>query len=719
MLPHLSAMPRFNRLTYNPITLQNQAMLKHILLFTIISVMYSFYALGANDSIPEKQLREVVVEGNRAWIQDGVINVIPQKNEKNLSDSPSSLIRIMHLPFLKESGNSIQNLNGESVSIYINGESASDTDIQTFWPKECKRLEYMEHPSDPKYGGAAAVVNFIMEEYEVGGVTRLSALQRFLNDGFYDASSKLVYKKMVYGFMINGGYERNPENISFGETDYKDLFYNGRHYDLISRTEETRIKKNSENLDVAFNARYRSDKARITHQVSLGWNHDPGSQSHGTDIWTDNLFGSSSSSSRTWGRILTPQFTGNYYFMFNDKWFLNSGFLTSYSRNNYSNTTRFGDAPEVYNSTKENAYRLNAYLQPYFQATDKIGMQLDLSGEFKWYETDYRGTVSSHESMNRQNLSGSLNIFWNPRRNLRFSLSPGFKAVLWQVAGENHHTFNPIVMAFATWNPNRKWRLRMNLLYSLENPEAADVNPVMVKTSPLLWTLGNPDLKASSTQELDFGATFLANGWLTMAAHAGALKTYKSIINIYRAAPPEDGGLIQESVNANTIDRVYGGISFSGRFFDNNLSIDYGPGWDYAHVSGSYFNHVSYITHSFNIDYTLKNFNASLRYFTTGKSLEQAGMGKSRHNSSFDFWLSYGTGDFLVRLGVKDVFNKYHKTWDYYVSEYYNTSFKNLEQNRKIVISLTYTFGYGKKVDKDISISGTEDNGTSVRKTSR
>lgn len=675
--------------------------------------------IQADDSIPEKQLQEVTVLGDRAWVKDGVINIIPQKNEKKLSNSPASLIQMMHLPFLKSDGETIQNNLGEGVTIYINGEPAEQTDIKTFWPKECRRVEYMEYPSDPKYNGARAVVNFIVEKYVVGGVTSLDASQKFMNGGYYSAASKLVYKKMTYGVLAYAYYDRNPESKSTRRTDYKNLYYDGKYYDLISRNEESRYRERNDHADVALNARYTTNKLRITHNLSLAWDHDPGSLTTSTDEWTDNLFGSSSSFSRTKKRSLTPQFTGNYFFKLSDKWYLDSGFLTSYSHNNNTGTTRFGDSPEVINNTQEDSYRLRTYLRPYFAVSDNFSMQLNLDGNFMWYRTDYYGSTNTHEKLDRQLISGELNIYWNPRKNVRLAFSPGIKAVLWQVAGENYHQYNPNVSASASWSVNKKWYLSLRLSSYLSNPGTSAVNPVLVKTSPLMWTRGNPDLKAQSSHSFHLRASYFTNDWLSFGASFGGYRSNNEILNIYRAAPPQDGGLIQESVNAKPSDWLMGGIDVSLNLFDNNLSVEYGPAWDYEHVAGSHFNHVSAINHFFNASYTLKNFNFSLNFFTASKSLGQAGREKNKRNSSMDFWVKYGTGDLLVSAGVKNIFNKYRKSWGEYVSDYYCSSYHDYSNERKIIVSLSYTFGYGKKVDRSIDISGTQSIESSVRETTR
>lgn len=52
------------------------------LLLCIILCIIPTLADEKSDSVASKELEEVVVMGDRAWIQDGVINVIPSKQEK-------------------------------------------------------------------------------------------------------------------------------------------------------------------------------------------------------------------------------------------------------------------------------------------------------------------------------------------------------------------------------------------------------------------------------------------------------------------------------------------------------------------------------------------------------------------------------------------------------------------------------------------------------------
>ena len=214
-------------------------------LYFIISltlILLSALATKADDSIPATDLQELVVKSERSWVENGVFNFLPTKKEKQLSNSPGSLIKMMNIPLLKADGEAIRTLADEPVSIFINGEPAKDIDISTFWPSDVKKVEYMQSPSDPTFRGAKNVVNFVMAKYEVGGVTRVNVRQDVpMTNVYYDLASKLAYKKMTYGISVNSFGWLYKDSDSEGEAIYKDIFYDGVKYKEIRDKELKKI----------------------------------------------------------------------------------------------------------------------------------------------------------------------------------------------------------------------------------------------------------------------------------------------------------------------------------------------------------------------------------------------------------------------------------------------------------------------------------------------
>lgn len=160
----------------------------------------------------ETNLDELVVEARRGWVEDDKIVFVPDKHEKNLSNTAPGLLQSMQLPMVKVEGNSVIDRTGHNVTIFINGVKASETDLSTFWPKKAVRVEYIEHPDISKYGTTGTIVNFIMHDYATGGIVKFDGWQMYPFMGWYNVASKIEYKRMTYGMRVDAMFERSDMN---------------------------------------------------------------------------------------------------------------------------------------------------------------------------------------------------------------------------------------------------------------------------------------------------------------------------------------------------------------------------------------------------------------------------------------------------------------------------------------------------------------------------
>ena len=126
-------------------------MSRYQLLFAFIFLFACALTTKADDSIKVRQLDEVVVKSSRAWIENDKAIFIPTRHEKNLANSIETLIKNMHLPVIRSVKGVLTGRNGESITYFINGVKADDIDASTFWPKEVRRVEYIENPTEPTY----------------------------------------------------------------------------------------------------------------------------------------------------------------------------------------------------------------------------------------------------------------------------------------------------------------------------------------------------------------------------------------------------------------------------------------------------------------------------------------------------------------------------------------------------------------------------------------
>ncbi|MDE5774099.1 MAG: hypothetical protein K2H86_06555 [Muribaculaceae bacterium] len=247
-------------------------MLKKLLLAVIILLPTAIGAQTASKDETDntKYLEEVVVEANRGWVEDGKIVFVPTKKEKQLANSAATLIQSMSLPILRVENGAIKTTNGRDVTIYINGRPADEVDLATFWPKHAQRVEYMENPQEGEYAGNRNVVNFVMTDYEIGGITKINGIQEYPLSGHYNVASKFVYKSsFTLGALVYANFTDYNMNRSTGTETFRNLYYNGRFHDVIKNEEEVRGATKNHGVSGAIVQKYFTQKFGCMHQLKF------------------------------------------------------------------------------------------------------------------------------------------------------------------------------------------------------------------------------------------------------------------------------------------------------------------------------------------------------------------------------------------------------------------------------------------------------------------
>lgn len=664
----------------------------------------------SDDSIPSTELMEVSVTGTQSWIsKDGTQNFIPSKKEKRLSNSPGSLIKSMHIPVLKGSGDNIETTTGESVVIFINGKRAESIDLAAFWPNDVKTVQFLTHPQDPRFEGETYVVNFIMRQYSAGGVCRTSGTQNIPNGGVYSSSAKVAYGKMTYGAMVQGIYSRDHSGTTTGKTLYKDLYYKGEHYDEIALTEDSRTHDRNDIINCALNARYSGKDFTATHTLSLGWVRDPGSGMTSTDIWTDNLFESDRSASENHSRSLSPQIAGTYYKRFSDKWHLSWRWDYMYSRNRMHSMSRTGETPAIENSNEECINTIRIVAAPTLILSRKIYMQMSLNTRFDWFSTQYSGSANLTQRQRRNQSSAAVTLGWNPHDRLRMYLQPGIGLTMWNIGDINEHTLYPTATAGITWTPSRKVSVQGSLLFASTAPTASESNPVMIHSSQLIWTEGNPFLKSRSDWDAGINTSYIVSDNLSFMLGLNYDRTENMILPTYEAQSPELGGLLMRNINSVPAEGVRILLPISWTCPGGNLSFEATPRWRYSHVvGGPYKCHLNHVSFSAGADYTLGNCRFALSYEGPDKGIGLAGMERTWTGDNWNFDFTYGTENLFLNVGLENIFHEKARSRREYSSTFLMSNQTMLETGRRVKMTLTYTFGFGRKTDKSIDISGPE-----------
>ena len=307
-----------------------------------------------------KELKEVVIEGERRIaITDGVA-FLPDKRAKQLAVDAISLISHMNLNELMydASTNKILPLSGEEIAYYIDGMKASDRDLKALNTRDVLRVEYLQQPSDIRYGGNSEVVNFVLRHYTAGGVTKVGADQKLAGwAGDYYVSQRLEYKRMTYDVFFGGGYQNSKTTGTEVTRLYRAIDYNGIGYDEVLNNQVfVNSTRKTRNLGSEFKATYKNKKVTNQTKLSWEWNGGPGSISGVETNYIPQIITSSFYESRNRGLSVNPSFSNTTYIDLPKKQQLSLYFSTQYGHFNSRSFYALEDMPEILNSSISDQY---------------------------------------------------------------------------------------------------------------------------------------------------------------------------------------------------------------------------------------------------------------------------------------------------------------------------------------------------------------------------
>lgn len=668
-----------------------------------------FASPDANDStsVDVNELREVVVETKRSWVEGNKAVFIPTKSEKNLSTDPTSFIESMHLPVVRVIDGKIKSLSGDDVAIYINGVKADRTDLATFWPKKAMRVEYLVNPSDPAYGGARAVVNFVMQQYSFGGVTKVDAHQKFPNNGSYDVSSKLVYKRMTYGLQLKGEYLRDHLQTSSGEESFRNIYYENEFYDEISRLYKSNTWTRSNGLSATFDSRYINGTTQISHTLSLTHTRNPGSGSSYRESWSPTLFDSESSAYSDDGSSISPSLVGNYRLKLSQKAGLIVGWGYAWSRNRRNSYYQMENLDPIVNDVDEDVHQGAISVYPYFTLSDKITLGISIASNLSHFSDTYAGSANIRQNQLRSTSSSMINFIWKPIRGLQFALQPGIDINYWKVGDlDNTLRVEPSARIRATWTLSRSLFIDAALAFNRKSPSASALSSVTIRENELTWLAGNPALRNYSRWAPDISLSWFPCNWFDLSFMGAFSRTNNELITTFQQAPAEMGGVIRKNVNADPLDAVNADIIATGRFFDNKFNVSLQPTWSYYQSHGEYASRQGWFRMRADANYRIGNTRIGIWYGGPEKYIRQGGMVRAWNDDNYGLSFTYGNGDLYLNVSVSNIFESRRHSWTRIGSEFYSSSVNSFNTGRSVSLRLTYTFGYGKKVDRNISISG-------------
>ena len=163
-------------------------------------------------------LDEVVVKGDRVVQKIDRQLVMPTQAQKKAATNGVSLLQHLQIPGLSVNAieKSITTNYGESVQLRINGVEVTQAEVIAIRPEDVIRVEVHEQPG-LRYGGAAAVIDYIVRRRESGGNVSADLTNTISPLGFgnYNLSGKYHRGKSSFSALMQWSrrdLEWNREN---------------------------------------------------------------------------------------------------------------------------------------------------------------------------------------------------------------------------------------------------------------------------------------------------------------------------------------------------------------------------------------------------------------------------------------------------------------------------------------------------------------------------
>lgn len=264
-------------------------------------------------------LQQVKVEGQTATAYSDRTVYLPSQRQKNAAQNAVDLLRQMAIPQIKINpmDNSVTNNTGDGVSLFFNYMPASKEDIEGLRTADVRRVEYLEFPTDPRFRGAQRAINFIVQEYEYGGYTKITADEDFLVGMSSDVNifSKFSYKKMTYDIYMasnnlnshHSGYDVKG-NYTLKDSDGKDFTFIRNE-----TTDYTHSKQNQ--YPVTFRASYNTENVQISNTLGYSHSANPIQKQNGSLVYSPAAEQGYSYSRRNPSRSNSLSYQGNYFFV--------------------------------------------------------------------------------------------------------------------------------------------------------------------------------------------------------------------------------------------------------------------------------------------------------------------------------------------------------------------------------------------------------------------
>lgn len=658
------------------------------------------------DSISAVELDVVVVTANMQRTNATTSTYTPTTRQKSSAQNAIDLLRQLAIPQININlvDNALTTPSGQNIAVYINYIPASAEEIEGIMTSDVRRVEYLDFPTDPRFQGNEHVVNFIMQKYEYGGYTKATVNENFLVGKLSSRASvysKFAYKRMTYDLYagasnhdIKHSGTSTIGNYAFGSADSEPY--------LITRNEifdNSHFKYNQ--YPVTFRAIYDSDKVQITNTVGFNFDQSPTAETFGklsfiprqTEDYSYCRYEPYTSRYLVW--------SGNYYFILPRNFHLSvsPGINYGHTNNKYRYQTSATDA--IVNDSKENVWqfrgsatlykiftdRQNGFFRAWYGSTSNDVSYFGTSPYDNDFLDTYAGAALGYSFSNNQwNVSADVALQWERNK----------------INDQSVSEIYPLVNVSAGFSPSQKHSFRAYFHFGANYPGASEKTPNILQQNELMYYTGNPEIGLSRQVTFNLSYNWMPSNKFSASAFAQYFGEYNLYVPVYK--PYNDGTALLRGFETNgDYNRTQIGMSFNYKLLNGNLQLAASPSISFYRMTGLFDIKRSPFTCNTSATFYLGNFYFQASYQTRNLTVQGNRGVIYKDRDFYQILAGWSRANWNIRVSAMNLFRRdwlcATNTLD--APLYSETRFVDGNNfHRRLNLSVTYTLGYGKKVQR-------------------
>lgn len=660
-------------------------------------------SIAAIEKAMSKKLDEVTVEGKTHWHNVKGSTYLPTKKQKNAAATATDLLALMAIPEIRATlaSETVTTRDGQSVSLFVNYFPADANDLTGMRVQDCARVEYLVAPTDPRFQGAEYVINFIMQEYEYGGYTKIMAVQRILDINYNKENlfSRFTYRKMTFDILTNPTYLIDNHSGSSTYSTLRLTNADGNEYLLHRNQIYDKSHYRRLEVPVTFRATYNSEKLQFRNTLSFSHSHYYKCQSSGKLVYEPSLGEDYSWLTNNPSRVNSLAYNGSLYISLPREFSLSFAPQFIYTHTNSTSIYSRSGADIVDRNARENAYRILGKLNLRKQFGQKHSVFFEILGGDDISRLIYSGTNNFDDKYYSSILAGTIGyaFFIN---NLMVNIDGGYAWEQSSINGLKANDYYPFAHLFSRWSINSKNAATLSFQYATNSTAISQRASDVITSNEFMDKTGNPNLRNSRhiTLRLYYDYTINSN----ISLYAGGSFFMLSDRPAEEYIPYNEGRqLIRQIYNSGNYYKgnIQAGTDLS--LFNKKVSFSIGPNLSMYKTTG--IGATSFTDFSFyaRAQYHFGDFTLYGSVNSPAKQFGETNGVIYKPDWSYSLYLIWGKNEWNVRL---ETFNIFGKGWNNGTSKmespYYSFLRYNYGTGRHpgIGLCVSYTFGYGKKV---------------------